>query len=395
MSYTLGAPISAWGCGCVDDDSQLWLDASTGLMYVLEDAASPCSTSIQGPDDMYLPSDTKLTKDDDGTCTTLGVSGKCATLKSLSDDIYDKADKEVSINAIREVVLPLLKSALDKVGDYDKTTNLCFGDYKGSELKAGDDLMRREWSLRDSGSRLVDRNMSNSSSMLQLYGSSLTDDGCNFPPYVDTTTYSIFSFAVPMKLMNLMGCTVEAEGPATMCIAYTGCDGEPSFALQMNGATAGCVFGNDAMDISSEGLSEVFGEAISIGVDQIGFGLSLNGQFPTTFKVYDQKGTSDVTLAANVYFQAETTTDNMTFIPEVVREYLEVDGHYQAALQYGDGKVTEQIRKVFSSKKTLTAIKELTQVTVASQFKAKIKFLLSKLSTDHSAKLPDIDLGGP
>ena len=75
--------------------------------------------------------------------------------------------------------------------------------------------------------------------------------------------------------MNLMGCTVEADCkskdkttcPATLCVAYSGCGGQPTVALQMNSAVTGCVFGNDAMDMATDGLGEDVGHPAGTSAD--------------------------------------------------------------------------------------------------------------------------------
>ena len=99
------------------------------------------------------------------------------------------------------------------------------------------------------------------------------------------------------------------------------------------------------------------------------------------------------TLILTLIRTVHPNADPMPFVPQEIREYIKLDGHYQAALQYGDGSVTEQFRKAFSSHSPLALFRDLTQVTVASQFKATAVFKLSALSTDDKAKLPDIDLG--
>merc|ERR1712224_874176 len=85
MSHTLGQTLSEWGCACVTaiPNPQVWHDASTNLIYLVEDAAAPCSTSVQGPPGMYLPSTEVMSSKDKGTCSELGFPGKCASLAGL------------------------------------------------------------------------------------------------------------------------------------------------------------------------------------------------------------------------------------------------------------------------------------------------------------------------
>ena len=189
-------------------------------------------------------------------------------------------------------------------------------------------------------------------------GRYLKADGCSFPPWVTSEKYTVFGMDLPMSLMNLMGCTVEADCkskdkttcPATLCVAYSGCGGQPTVALQMNSAVTGCVFGNDAMDMATDGLGEVAGEAMALTLSEVGFGLSLNGQFDKSVQVFtNEMSTTGVALTANAYFQ--TSMDVVFFVPDDIKDYIGFGSTASvvAVLQYGGGSVTEQVKKIFSA----------------------------------------------
>jgi len=97
-------------------------------------------------------------------------------------------------------------------------------------------------------------------------------------------------------------------------------------------------------------------------------------------------------LKANAYFQ--TKMDVVFFVPDDIKDYMGFGGtaSFVAVLQYGDGSVTEQVKKIFSTDKALTALKDLSQVSVAAEFDIDFEAKLSKMSLGQ-IKLPDLSIG--
>merc|ERR1712187_639859 len=72
--FTIGDPVSKWGCACVGANPTLWSDTVTGYVYVAEDATSLCGASP-----------------DEGRQLEVVGSATCSGFKTPIDKCYDLA----------------------------------------------------------------------------------------------------------------------------------------------------------------------------------------------------------------------------------------------------------------------------------------------------------------
>ena len=113
--------------------------------------------------------------------------------------------------------------------------------------------------------------------------SDLRSTGCSHMPLDEAKQYTVISFGMPAYAADAMGlCSVAnpdaKQDLASICVAFS-CVGGCTVASQLSGAALGCFVGNPDVDASTEGLSEIAGEAIELGLGSTGFGLSLTGDF--------------------------------------------------------------------------------------------------------------------
>ena len=129
-----------------------------------------------------------------------------------------------------------------------------------------------------------------------------------------------------------------------MCVAYTSCEGgQPTFAIQISGALLGCLGANPEVDLSSAGLSEIIGEGVTLGLNNIGYGLSPTGEFEIIGMQF-YSGSFDVPtldgLRGNTYTMLEL--DLLATNPALAA-IIEVTGFVTAVTQIGDGYTEDSV----------------------------------------------------
>jgi hypothetical protein len=194
------------------------------------------------------------------------------------------------------------------------------------------------------------------------------------------------SFGLSPALADTLGiCTIESEVAIGMCVAFGECDaGLPTFAIQVSGSAAGCIAGNPAIDAASDGIGELLGEGVSVGLKSIGFGLSASGAFEMSdfaFWVGDDFSTTPVTTSGNIYQTVAVTIDGA--VPEAVAKYIEVKGTMTVVLQLGTGNLEAEVKTIMSDLEKaspLAAIQELSKASIMGQFKITVGIPMETLT---------------
>jgi len=365
LRYEVGVNVTAWGTDCVENYAVMVMkDNVTGLYYVLENASNPCPST---PADEINPS-TQLTSSDKGTCSGLGSFGQCVDVATAGTAGFSAMletidmESESSIAVILELAIPILSYTLTQswAGEALLDTNFCLGTWLGSELAGA------------------------------ASSSSLYADNCNYPPYVDTNTYNVMAFSIPAAALNSFGLCGESDvqDAATMCVAYTSCSsGQPTFAMQLDGTSAGCFFSNGPVSVTSGGLSTLVGNAVSLGVDTIGWGVSLTGEFQKTFSIFDGS-VRDATINGHTYMVVGVDLGNL--LPASVDDLLQMSGTVYIVAQIGDGSLTQTVRDLYSTSNPVQMLAMVSQMSVYASFSVSLYVKFSDL-TDNL--LSDMYLG--
>jgi hypothetical protein len=366
--FTLGTPVSEWGCMCLQADPTILVDSATNLMYVREDARYPCA--IRPVD--FLPSSTELTHNDQGTCSGFATPvDMCFDLNTGTDALFQALDEitggQGNLAVLSDLALPVIRGVLSRSGDAWKSlidTNFCLGEWTGEEIK----------------------------SYRNKRDTSLWKDGCTYPPYVDTNKYSIIAMMVPTQLVSAVGMCgdVKPESKFYFCVAYTNCGvRQPTFALQISGGALGCLLSNGGVAAASGGLSYLAGNGISLGLADLGFGISLTGEFRKNFTIFDG-AVKDVPLNGNLYMHMKISTKGL--LPEKVAKNLALGGHIYGVFQLGDGSISNTLVKLFKNqpKDAEEFIRSLPGFTLAVQVNI---FVVVKLKDITGGVLPDLGMG--
>jgi hypothetical protein len=342
-------------------------DSSTGLYYVLENASDPCYVD---PSDA-ISSDTQLTSSDEGTCSGFSTGGFSMCLDTAAGvnasaslilaAVGDESDSTLAV--ITEIAVPMVTWLLnngDDVAAASLNVNFCLGQWTGSDLAGAAST------------------------------SSLYADNCQYPPYVDTNSYSVIAMQLPVLLLNQYGfCSDEdATEGANFCVAYTDCSGgQPTFAMMIDGTAAGCLFGNAGVTASTGGLSQVISKAVANTIETIGWGLSLTGEFEKTFTIW-YGDFEDVTITGNVFRTAGVDMGNL--LPAKLQKYLQVSGTYTDILQIGDGSTTQTVKDLYSADSPIDVIDALTSVSHYGTFAISVYVKFDELT---DGLLGDLYLG--
>jgi len=203
-------------------------------------------------------------------------------------------------------------------------------------------------------------------------------------------TYSVISLMVPIIILNKVNiCNqVNLDESVYFCVVYTGCESSlPTFALQISGTLLGCFLSNGPVSVSSAGLSTLLGNAVSFALSDVGFGLSLTGEFEKTFELYDGSKKNGK-LKGNFY--THVAFDSSVLVPKDLEEYLDLGLDLMVVFQIGDGSVTETMRDLFSSGNPIDAVKTISKASLAGEGSIELTLKLGDLTYDL---LPNLNMG--
>jgi len=353
--FVLGDPVSEWGCGCDGHNLTFWADNSTQAVYVVEDPNDMCGTPGVRSDVTCAGFDTPLDKCLDGTSATEAAFG------FLVNDVEEKDHGNLAV--FQELVVPVVRAVLTATTATNLDMNFCLGHWTGSHIK------------EHSG----------------LSDTSLSKDGCTAPPYVDANKYTIVSMMIPTMVLNTLGVCgdILPNSQFSFCVAFTVCDKQPTFALQLSSAALGCLFSNGGASVASGGLTAVIGNGVSGVLSSVGFGISPTGEFYKTFKSFDGS-LVDAGLNGNVYMKIGAGTTGL--LSDEVAKYLSIDGSFTGIFQVGDGMISNSVTQLLkvqpSEPKELLAA--LGRYTLAASADISITF---KLSSITNGLLPNLGVG--
>jgi len=377
--YSIGDPVSKWGCHCVGANPTMWVDTATEFVYVVENATSMCETS---PDSGRL-----LEAIANPTCSGFSTPiNKCYDLAWGIETIVNQVSvwaghkqsekqsetKGSTTSVLIEVALPIL-GLINRYLEWGEGrlwyVSFCLGEW------TGEDIM----SHHNHRSETLYRN------------------GCTHTPLVRGNNYSIISMMLPTELLQLAGlCALipetivsDRDGKALyFCVAYTECEHSlPTFALQISGTLISCLLSSGPMSVSSGGLSTVLGNAVNLGLADVGFGISLSGEFEKTFTVYDGS-LIDATLKGNLYAFVRFNTAGM--VPDSLENYLGLECNLYAVVQVGSGVVTETVKEMAGSDNPVEFIKTVGKATLAGSGSIVLTLKLGHLTDFY---IPDVTLG--
>lgn len=159
-----------------------------------------------------------------------------------------------STSAVDGIAKPIMRALVGASSLFKDlgTLNMCLGTFKGETIT--------EPECDTSGTELSD----------------MATDGCKWLPLNRERDYTVMSVGVAQPILDAMGlCSTESEEPVSFCMAYGECEnGLPTYAIQISGPLFGCMSGNPEVGVATGGVGEALGEALSLGLTSIGFGLS-------------------------------------------------------------------------------------------------------------------------
>lgn len=390
--YKMGSPVMEWGCSCVGTNPTLWLDLSTKYMYVVEDVTENlCEASpdeISGVVRRLDPATTVV--------NCLGWQGGADQCMDLRGSLAHGVDKiqgllpllgmeTGSMSLVSEMAVPLLTAIINNItlpgmmGEWVDAvnSNFCLGEWTGEEI------------------------LSNH----KKNGEELYINGCTYPSYVKTKSYSVLSMRMDMKLLKKIGMcgTVDDDDNVYFCAAYTGCTDllAPTFALTISSSMATCFLdfnkekeeqSDDGVGLAPKTVTNILEQAIKWGLTNIAFGLSLTGDWQQTVPAYDGSK-KDVKMRGNIF--AYVRFDTAEFFPKAISNFIGFIAGLYATVQVYDGtdssSVTQAMMDVYSAEDPMEYAKtELTKVTVAGQGRLHFIIYMDRLT---NGLLDDLELG--
>jgi len=347
---------------------------SLGCLDIQHIAAPKCEPGYVAP---RPPSPTASPAAGKDTCKAIELPvNQCLDIFSAPMADIDQftaalGGSESTISVVDELAKPILTTlvkASPELKDLGKL-NVCLGTFKGDVIAEPPEV----------------------SNGLSL--SDLGTDQCDRMPLNKDVSYTVLAMAVSPAILDSMGiCTVESEIPVSFCVAFGYCDsGLPTFAIQFSGPFLGCFAGNTELDVSTDGISEIAGEAVTLGIKSIGFGLSASGAFAMEdFQLWsgDDFDLTSVESKGNIYQTTEIDLANT--IPKEVVEYLEVAGSATMVVQLNSGNLASEVQSLFDSSSPLKAVTTLAKASVMGQMKVTVAVKLDEMT---KGLLPNLDLG--
>merc|ERR1712113_230542 len=106
------------------------------------------------------------------------------------------------------------------------------------------------------------------------------------------------------------------------------------------GAFLGCIMSNTGTTAATGGLSFLAGNAVDATLDEVGFGVSLTGEFEFSWPIYDGS-TSEVGLKGNIYMYLyfSPTESALWFLPDSMAKYLSLGCNIYTTLQVENGQM--------------------------------------------------------
>ena len=115
----------------------------------------------------------------------------------------------------------------------------------------------------------------------------------------------------------------------------------------------------------TEGLSEIAGEAVELGLNQVGFGLSLEGSLSLDQHVWaagDSFEPSPLALRANMYGNIEISDESL---PPALGGFVEVTGRAYQFFQVGDGSPSTEVKELFGDRSPMNKVRTLSRVSTS------------------------------
>jgi len=264
-----------------------------------------------------------------------------------------------------ELVLPILRVLFEK----SSKSNVCVGTFIGEDLKGegGAPSLRLE---------------------------DLRATGCDTLPLDPTKSYTVVSFGLPPSILDAAGiCSVAdpaSDKIASLCLAYS-CEDGVTIASALSGAALGCFAGNPGLDATTEGLSEIAGEAVELGVEQVGMGLSLNGGFVKELSLWgkdDDYDAAPFSLNGNFYAFIEVSDESL---PAPIRDLVELTGVVYQFFQIGDGSASADVQALFRSRSPLNDVRMSSSLSTALHGEIDISLKLDEI--EPKGLLAPMELG--
>jgi len=301
---------------------------------------------------------------------------KCVSLFSVAKSILDDITSAVSggsssstsaLDGIAKPIMMALTKAdptLKKLG----SLNFCLGTFTGAEIMSPPTTP---------GLELIDTAV----------------DNCHRMPLNPTAEYSIMSFGVSQAILDAMGlCASDSANLVSMCVAYGTCEnGLPTFAIQISGPMIGCMGSNPAIGASTLGIGEILGEAASLGISSVGFGISASGSFQMSQSLWagnGSVGSTSITSPGNVY--ANVAIGLKGCLPAAVAQYISMPGSITAMIELGNGNMATEVATIAHSKNVSSALETLGSLSMLGKITAAVGINLMTITNNA---LPNLALG--
>jgi len=383
-TYAIGSEVSVWGCDCVGQNPTIWMDENTDRMFVAEQKdQSACIKKL----DEALPLGALLTAEDNATCGGSNTprvepffpepDGGCFDLESSTLAAFEYVGEwagadSSTMKVIVEILLPYIRALITTFGktkDNDGPlqflidTNFCMGEWTGEQLL--DEFHDDE-------------------------ENSLFTDGCTYPPHNREIKYTVISFSLPTVFLNAIGLCANPNvmGFAILCVVYTKCElGLPTFALQTNGGALACMGGNPVFAAATGGFGWLFGQKAQFVISNIGFGVSLTGEFKEEYRAWNGEQVEG-TMSGNAYFYMNLGPENV--LPPALKDKILIDGEVYVVVQIGDGSASTLAADLLNSKNLPEACLKLVQATIVINGVVTVNLLLNEIT---QGGLPNVVLG--
>jgi len=214
-------------------------------------------------------------------------------------------------------------------------------------------------------------------------------------PLDENKQYTVLSLGVPPLVLDALGiCSVatpNADELASICLAFSCEGGGCTIASQLSGAALSCFAGNPDVDASTEGVSEIAGEAVALSLESTGFGLSLTGDFSKPQKLWganDDFTSQPFQLKANMYADI-AVADEM--LPESLQEMVELTGDAYYFFQVGDGSASQYVGSLFAARSPLSVVRAASSLSAG--FHGSIEVALKLDEITPKGLLANLELG--
>ncbi|CAB9528724.1 expressed unknown protein [Seminavis robusta] len=248
------------------------------------------------------------------SCSAFNVNGACYELGSSIETVTGELDsmvKEAGSDGFMSLYDNFLAPMVNMFIAADDPTGFCFGDYTGDE---------------------VDEN--------------LEDYGCDFIPLDANQQFGIVSGSLPittemqLALMalqlwtNVQPETVTPKFCMAMRVPSPTCH-KMTFAMTINDGTITALCEIVPAGGIGDAILSVLAAIVELGVEQVGFGMSIGGGLDVPVKYYVNKEFKASTFPSHLYFNILGSIE-LPFLPEQYQEIISCEGEFARAFNFGD-----------------------------------------------------------